>query len=200
MIDSIRGTVESLEEQYLLLRVGSVVLRLLVPGYFLRRLSPGESAEFPVYFHFQMEGNRAIPLLVAFPDITDRQFFESFISVSGVGVRAAVKALARPVSEIASAIAAGDTDLLRSLPGIGNARAKQIVASLQDEMKSLYGDGYRSAVTQSGAFYEARSVLMQLGIPAFEVDQLLGGASAELDENATASDLVRMVMRERGSR
>jgi len=140
MIDSVRGMVESLEEQHVLLRVGSVVLRLLVPGYFLRRLSPGESVEFPVYFHLQMEGNRAVPLLVAFPDRSDRQFFESFISVSGVGVRAAVKALARPVLEIASAIAAGDTDLLRSLPGIGNARAKQIVARLQDEGPSTRPD------------------------------------------------------------
>ena len=200
MIDSIRGMVESLEEQHVLLRVGSVVLRLLVPGYFLRRLSPGESVEFPVYFHFQMEGNRAVPLLVAFPDISDRQFFESFISVSGVGVRAAVKALARPVQEIASAIAAGDTDLLRSLPGIGNARAKQIVARLQDEMHSLYGAGSLSAGTGAGALYEARSVLIQLGIPAFEAGELLGKVAAELDENATASDLVRGVMRERGDR
>ncbi len=200
MIDSVRGMVESLEEQHVLLRVGSVVLRLLVPGYFLRRLSPGESVEFPVYFHLQMEGNRAVPLLVAFPDRSDRQFFESFISVSGVGVRAAVKALARPVLEIASAIAAGDTDLLRSLPGIGNARAKQIVARLQDEMRSLYGVGPLSEGTGSEALYEARSVLVQLGIPAFEAGELLGKVSAELDENATASDLVRRAMRERGRR
>jgi Holliday junction DNA helicase RuvA len=198
MIDSIRGTVEGTDEQALLLRTGPAVLRLLVPGYFLRDLSPGETVDLTVYFHLQIEGNRAVPLMVAFPDEYDRRFFESFISVSGVGVRAAVKALARPVRDIASAIAGGDTDLLRSLPGIGAARAKQIVARLQDEMKATYGAGAAPPGEGSGALYEARAVLVQLGIPVYEADELLRKVSAGLDPGATASDLVRGVMRERG--
>ena len=200
MIDSIRGTVEGTDDQHVLLRVGTVVLRLMVPGYHLRHVSRGENAEFMVYFHLQMEGNRAVPLLVGFPDSGDREFFESFISVSGVGVRAAVKALARPVAEIASAIAAGDTDLLRSLPGIGNARAKQIVARLQDGMKETYGTAAGRLSGDSTAVYEARSVLVQLGIPVFEADELLGRIAAELGDGATSSDLVRRAMTERGRR
>jgi len=195
MLESIRGRVERLDDQHIYLESGAFVLRLLAPAYFLRMLSPGDSGNFPVYFHLQSEGNRIVPLVVAFPDGSDREFFEKFISVSGVGVRAAVKALTRPASEIACAIAAGDHALLKSLPGIGNARAKQIVARLQDQMTAMYGSLPEAGDSTSSALYEARAVLIQLGIPASEVGELIRRVSNELGPEAGSSDLVRQVMK-----
>lgn len=194
MIESIRGTVVDTGDSTIYLRTGPVVLTILAPGYFLRRVSVGQTLDVPVYLHFQMEGNRIVPLVVGFPEIRDREFFEQFISVSGVGVKAAVKALARPPFEIAGAIASENYAYLTALPGIGNKRARQIVARLQDQMEKVYGS--LSAVSpDTTALSEARAVLRQLGIPASESENLLLKTIKEIGEDAETSDIIKCAMR-----
>ncbi|MCK5065481.1 MAG: hypothetical protein KAQ97_09370 [Candidatus Fermentibacteraceae bacterium] len=194
MIESIRGTVVDTGDSTINLRTGPVVLMILTPGYFLRRIEVGQTLDVPVYLHFQMEGNRMVPIIVGFPEIRDREFFEQFISVSGVGVKAAVKALARPPEEIASAIASEDYAYLTALPGIGNKRAKQIVARLQDQMVKVYGS--LSAVSPgSAALNEARAVLRQLGIPSSEAETLLARTLKELGDDADTPEMVKCAMR-----
>src|SRR5207247_2322031 len=57
--------------------------------------------------------------------------FELFCTVDKVGVRKAMKALVRPIKEIADAIQRQDPKWLTSLPGIGPATAEQVVATLK---------------------------------------------------------------------
>lgn len=193
MIESVRGTVEGTAESCILVRTGPVVLRVLAPGYFLRSVVPGREVELPVYLHLQMEGNRIVPLIVGFSDERAREFFERFISVSGVGVRAAVRALEQPPDRIASAIACGDCDYLTGLPGIGMKRARQIVAGLQEQMRSMY-EGEISPAGDTGARAEAMAVLRQLGVPLSEASVLVDGALDELDGEAATSDIVKRAM------
>lgn len=175
------------------------MVNVLTPGYFLRRISPGTHLDMPVYLHLQMEGNRVVPLLVGFPDKRDREFFEKFISVSGVGVRAAVKALEQPPDRIASAIASEDCAYLTTLPGIGNKRARQIIAGLQEQMKLMYG-GISAEGTSGGPRGEARAVLRQLGVPLAEADSLIEKACQQLEEGASTAEVVKRAMRIRSSR
>lgn len=198
MLDSIRGTVEAVNDGSVLLRTGPIVLGLLAPGYFARRISPGQVLDVPVYLHLQMEGNRVVPILVGFPDKRDREFFEQFISVSGVGVRAAVKALARPPAEIASAIAGEDHGYLTTLPGIGAKRAREIVARLQDQMEKAYG--HSASAGMEGPSGEARAVLRQLGMTPGEIEGLVREAIKDVGPDAESSEIVRQAMRIRSRR
>ena len=199
MLESIKGYVEKTDDAVIHLRIGAAVLHLLAPGYFLRRVSPGRTMEVPVYLHLQLERNRIVPLMVGFPDRRDREFFEKFISVSGVGVRAAVKALQQPPERIASAIAAEDYQYLTTLPGIGKKRARQIVAGLHGQMQKMYGDFTSSPVTE-GAGAEARAVLGQLGVSAAEAQRLIDEARSELDDDADTSSIVKKAMQLRSRR
>lgn len=197
MVDRIEGVVEAVGEDHILLRTGPVVLRLLAPGYFLRRVRAGQGLQVPVHLHLQMEGNHVVPLMVAFPSSEDRGFFQRFISVSGVGVRGAVKALARPAAEIARTIARGDSKALTVLPGIGKARAKTIVAKLQDSLAKEYpfdaaSNGEHAAVA------EAAGVLRQLGIDSSTASDLASRAHRKLGDEAGSAALVKLAMRLRG--
>jgi holliday junction DNA helicase RuvA len=58
-------------------------------------------------------------------------FFDLFCTVDKVGVKKAIKALVRPIQEIADAIQRQDSKWLTTLPGIGPATADQIVATLR---------------------------------------------------------------------
>ena len=81
-----------------------------------------------------MTPSSGVPVLVGFLNEVERDFFLEFIKVSGIGPRAAVKALNKAIGEIAQAIDRGDTKYLKTLPGIGEQKAKEIVAKLQGKM------------------------------------------------------------------
>lgn len=196
MLESIRGRVTGTDQSYILLEVGALTVRLLAPGYFIRHVSAGDESLFFLLFQIVNEGNKGVPLAVAFPSIPDRDFFVKFISVSGVGVRAAAKAMVIPPSELAAAIATGDIKVLKSLPGIGNSRAKQIVAKLQDVMSN--SDFISSVPSATGTTADARAILEQLGIPSSEAVSLMNKAIEELGADVSASELVRTAMKSRG--
>ena len=75
-----------------------------------------------------MQG-RVVPRLIGFPPRRNWTF--SIVLYGGKGrVRKALKALVRPVKEIANAIQRQDAKWLTTLPGVGAATAEQIVATL----------------------------------------------------------------------
>lgn len=75
--------------------------------------------------------SRLLPRLVGFTSAIDREFFEIFCSVDGVGARKALRAMVRPVRELARSIQDQDVKLLATFPGIGEATAERIVAKLR---------------------------------------------------------------------
>ncbi len=77
-----------------------------------------------------MQG-RVVPRLIGFMTEHEMDFFDLFCTVDKVGVKKAIKALVRPIKEIADAIQRQDAKWLTTLPGIGAATAEQIVATLR---------------------------------------------------------------------
>ena len=59
--------------------------------------------------------SRLVPRLVGFLSAIDREFFEIFCSVDGVGVRKALRAMVRPVRELARSIQDQDVKILVDL-------------------------------------------------------------------------------------
>jgi len=75
--------------------------------------------------------------LIGFLERVEKEFLQVFTSVSGLGVRKALKAMQIPVSEIASAIEYSDESVLKRLPDIGPKTAKKIIAELQGKMSKF---------------------------------------------------------------
>jgi Holliday junction DNA helicase RuvA len=95
----------------------------------------------------------------------EKDFFEIFITVSGIGPRAALKALDKPISLIAQAIDQGDLVFLKSLPGIGAQRAKEIVAKLQNKVGKfglIQDRSQKTVLIGKDIADEAMDVLLQL--------------------------------------
>ena len=100
---------------------------------------------------------RMIPRLVGFLSPIDREFFDIFCSVDGVGVRKALRAMVRPVRELARTIEDQDVKMLATYPGIGEAMAERIVAKLRRKVGKFAlivspdGDRRRRAAETNGA-------------------------------------------------
>lgn len=88
-----------------------------------------------------LDGNpnqgRVVPRLVGFLSFVEREFFELFCSVDGVGAKKALRAMVRPVKDIAEMIEGQDAKGLSTLPGIGPATADRIIAKLRRKMSKF---------------------------------------------------------------
>ena len=126
----------------LLVRVNSLCYEVYVPSGIASRLrqAPEGERRNPVtlytiyYIDGAVGGGHLTPKLVGFLDPLDREFFEVFTTVPGVGFMKALKCLVRPLNEIALAIERGDTAFLEGLPHIGKKTADRIVTELRGKM------------------------------------------------------------------
>jgi Holliday junction DNA helicase RuvA len=144
LISEITGEVlyDRMRRNALLVRVSALCYEILVPsGIALRlRQTPPDERPNPLTFYTiyyidgGVGGGRLTPKLVGFLDPLDREFFEAFTDVPGVGFAKALKCLVRPMNEIAQAIERGDVRLLQELPGIGLKMAERISTELRGKM------------------------------------------------------------------
>ena len=123
MITRLRGKLVAVDEGKVMIAVDSITYELLIPAAdvekHLDRIS--QQIEFHTlhYFEGQSQGSSFIPRLVGFSCDRDREFFQLFTTVKGIGNRKALRALIRPFGEIATAIANKDSSALLSLPELG---------------------------------------------------------------------------------
>ncbi len=138
MISRIEGELESIEQGRATLRCGHLSHEILVTASDSERLAEqvGQTISFHTleYLEAQGQGTSFVPRLLGFSSSRDREFFELFTTVKGIGNRKALRSLQLPLGRIASAIAAGDTALLTSLPEIGRRTAETIIVDLKDRI------------------------------------------------------------------
>lgn len=138
MISGITGKVLEKGLNYLVLDLCGLSYEVFIPTCVMQGLDKSMASDGKIslltYHYYQVEQAKSIPVLIGFLSQVEKDFFEIFITVSGIGPRAALKALNKPISLIAKAIDEGDLVFLKSLPGIGEQRAKEIVAKLQNKV------------------------------------------------------------------
>jgi Holliday junction DNA helicase RuvA len=138
MITRISGLLVALNESSATVRVGGFDYQVLVPDVVRRQLQSRVNEEIVLRTMEFLEGNpqqgRLVPRMIGFTSEAEQSFFEHFCSVDGVGVRKALRAMVRPVREIAVAVEEQDVKGLSALPGIGPAMAERIVAKLRRKM------------------------------------------------------------------
>jgi holliday junction DNA helicase RuvA len=132
---AVRGILQSVAEESLTLRIDPFDVEVLVPDHTRRVMSSKLGEAVALHTIFYIEGSammgRMVPRLVGFATTIDREFFDIFCSVDGVGVRKALRAMVRPVREFARVIQDQDVKVLATFPGIGEATAERIVAKLR---------------------------------------------------------------------
>src|SRR2546421_7280195 len=135
MITKIRGVISRVLDEEIRLQVGAMEYQVLVPEFVRRILQHRHGEEITLhtseYFESNQTQSRMVPRLIGFLHEIELDFFELFCTVDKVGVRKAMKALVRPIREIADAIQRQDSKWLTSLPGVGPATAEQVVATLR---------------------------------------------------------------------
>jgi Holliday junction DNA helicase RuvA len=154
------------------------------------------------YIDGAVGGGHLIPKLVGFLDPIDREFFEAFTTVPGVGFMRALKCLVRPLNEIAQAIERSDTLFLEELPYVGAKTAERIVTELRGKMAkfALARSNEPLSLEQESAAElktEAIEVLKQLEYSGAEAERMVAQIFAKHKNLKNIEDCLRKVFEQR---
>lgn len=135
MIGKLRGRVDEVFEDSVLLDVGGVCYHAYCSARTLAALPPaGQAATLIIETHVREDHFH----LYGFPDTLERDWFRLLVSVQGVGNKIALAILSASSPErIAQAILAKDTAAFRAISGIGPKLAERIVTELKDKVAKL---------------------------------------------------------------
>jgi holliday junction DNA helicase RuvA len=204
MISRITGKILEKGSNYLVLDLGALGYNIFIPSCVMQHIDESCAADGRIslltYHYYQVDQAKSVPILIGFLSQVEKDFFEVFITVSGIGPRAALKALNKPISLIAKAIDEGDLSLLKSLPGIGEQRAKEIVAKLQNKVGKfglIQERDTQIKTTVKGISEEALDVLLQL---QYKRSEAIGMIKKVLELNTqvnTAEELLNLVYKQR---
>lgn len=204
MIVRISGRLATVGEGSAVVEAGALAYELLVPGSAQIELLQRVGDEVTLHTHQYLEGNPAqshlMPRLLGFLSADERAFFLAFITVRGVGMRKALRAMAVPAHQIAAAIRADDQRALTQLPEIGKKMAAEIVATLQDRLDAFVSQANVAAPsTPARRLSETQrlaiDILIQWGDRRGDAERLVQAAVEAEPNLATPEDIVRTAYR-----
>jgi Holliday junction DNA helicase RuvA len=167
MIYGLTGKLEQVGLNYVVLNVGGVEYKVVVP--LNQEKQPAVGQEVHVFTHLNIREGGAD--LYGFLKEEDLGLFGLLISVSGVGPKSAMAILSvAPAAKIKASIAKGDPDLLRRSSGIGRKTAERIIVELKDKMGVIGSEGSTGLVESDQDVYEA---LISLGYQRRKIEDVL---------------------------
>jgi len=205
MITKISGTLERVDptSNAVELAIGPLVHEVLVTELVRRGLQ--QQIGKPIVLHTleYLEGNptrgNLVPRLVGFLSEVEREFFELICEVDGVGVRKALRAIIRPVGEIATLIEEQDAKALSTLPGIGAATAERMIAKLRRRMPKFALLVAREAPGDTGivgdVFSETYEVLRSLGHSESDARRLVDALRSEKKKPKDVQEALESIYR-----
>jgi Holliday junction DNA helicase RuvA len=208
MIAKISGKLVQKTDHSLFIDVQGICYEVMVPTPVLARIQEDVDEQGCVhlvtYEYIQISPSSGIPVLVGFLNEVEKDFFLQFIKVSGIGPRAAVKALDKPISEISRAIDEGNQKFLQTLPGIGQQKAKEIIAKLQGKVGKYGLIQDKQGVSSVGLAQEkpdwqeeVLNVLLQLQYKKQEANEMIHKALERSPDVKSAEELLNEIYKQR---
>jgi Holliday junction DNA helicase RuvA len=185
MIAFLHGTLVEKTPSVVTLDVGGVGYEVFISLNTYDRLpATGSPCRLLTHHHIREDAQ----ILFGFVQPEEKTMFERLLDVNGVGPKLALGVLSGlTVSELAVAIADGDTKRISSVHGIGKKTAERIVIELRDKVNPLEA---LASKTADGASANAvlRDTVLALTSLGFQQDQARKMAQAAHDAEPAIAD------------
>jgi len=202
MITKITGKLLSVRTDSVTLGIDAFEHEVLICEFARRQLQHqlGQSVSLHTiqYIDGNTQGGRLTPRMVGFLNEAEREFFNLFCSVDGVGTKKALRAMVRPVAEVAELISEQSAKGLSGLPGIGPATAERIIAKLRRKVpkfallitEDIAGD---AGTIEHDLATEVFDILRSLGHGEADARRLIEDAMSAKKKFKDAEDLINSV-------
>jgi len=186
MIATLRGEVSQIEENALILEVGGVGLRVLVPAPLRTKAKTGE--KIFLFTHLQVREDALT--LYGFESQADRELFNILLGVDGVGPKVALSVLSTmTLDAIQRAVFADEPEVLSRVPGVGKKTAQKMGIHLKDKLKP--SDTLSQVASMSDKDSEVLAALTALGYSIVEaqaaIQSIPKDASDDVEERLRLS-------------
>jgi len=167
VIVSLRGVVQHIGDDELILEVGGVGLRVAVPRSVLQDMP---EVGQPLFLLTHLVVRESSLSLFGFSTTEQKELFELLIQVRGIGPRLALAVLSHLSPDVLrSAVARDQPEVLARVPGVGRKTGQKIIFHLKDRLATTLEDiGVPSEVDT-----EVLSVLTALGYSLVEAQAAL---------------------------
>jgi Holliday junction DNA helicase RuvA len=193
MISQLTGTLDSIEQNSIIMDVNGVGYRIYVPLSSLSAL-PRVGEKMKIYTHHVVREDAND--LYGFLRKEERNLFSMLISVSGIGPRSAAAIMGGiKMEDLVIAITKGNVDLITRTPGIGLKTAQKLVIELKEKIAKAYSisasDVVKGMPADSPLMSEAVSALMTLGYTAREAKEAIVGSGLDLAKASGVEEVIR---------
>ncbi len=172
MIALLEGKIELKTSKIAIINVSGVGYRVFCAKSVLNKFKNGEKTKLFIY----LCARENILDLYGFLSFGDLEFFETLISVSGIGPKAALSIMSlAPVKILKQAIASGQKSLLTKVSGIGQRTAERIILELKDKISVPITD-----IKRLDSNSEAIDALVSLGYTIRQAREALEQVSAKI--------------------
>lgn len=211
MIVQISGNVIDVGENSVTIEVGDIAHEILVPtsvvNSYRGKLKGREDDGKDVFYTIQyIEGSSGhgnqFMRLVGFKRKIEKDFFQLYTSVEGIGYKTALKSLIFPIQKIALAVEKNDIVVLKKLPHIGTRTAEKMVATLKGRMQKFTLDLENqplAAHPQSDLHSEVLQVLSQVGYREQESSLLIEKAMEASPGMETSEEVIQEIFKMRNT-
>ena len=203
MFSRISGSVLERTGELARLEAGGLVYDVVLPPSVVTKVPESGMVTLEIYPHFALDGNAGRYTFFGFSNAIEREFFEALLSVASIGPKSAARAFSAPMARIARAIDEGDHAFLKTLPGIGQQKARDIVAKLQGKVARflLIQDAPQRALPEQAPMpefaSEALAVLLQLAYKRTEAEAMIAETLERAPDVADAETLLAEIYRRR---
>lgn len=174
MISYIRGRLQEIYEESLIVETGGIGYQIQVPFSMLSEALVGSEIQVYTYLYI---GQDQAPRLYGFSAREDLDVFKLLIGVSGIGPKGAIGVLsAISPDDLRFAVLSEDAKTIARAPGIGVKTAKKLILELKDkfkledafELKRNHEEALASGAAPQDRKGEAVQALTALGYSASE--------------------------------
>jgi len=187
MIQTIRGIVQHIGEDFIVLEVGGIGFRIAVSAAVLdTRPEIGK----PAFVHTSMLFRQDEFKLYGFSSTEERGVFELLLGISGVGPKLAMGILSHMSPEVLRrAVVEQQPQAFSGVPGVGRKTAEKIIFNLKD----TFSGPEVQPVRRSEADTEVLAALTALGYSLVEAQSALQSIPEDAPEDVEAR--VRIALR-----
>lgn len=188
MISGLKGKLESLGSNWAIVNVSGISFQVFMPTSTLSTLG-AIGKEVKLYTHLHLREDNVA--LYGFGSAEELALFQTLLSVSGIGPKLGIAMLsAMDVPQLTMAIASGNADLLRGIPGIGKKTAERIVLELKDKIGAGWVATRELEAVQGNS--EVLAALTSLGYSVSEATQAI--ASLPTTPQLSVEEKIRLAL------
>jgi holliday junction DNA helicase RuvA len=178
MIASLRGTIQDISTDNIILEIGGVGFQVYLPAPIREQLKPNQSVFLFTYLVVREDSLT----LYGFDTRESKELFGLLLGVSGIGPRLALSVLSTLTPEaIRRAVFHEQAEVFSRVPGVGKKTAQKILLHLQDRVPAEVG--LEPVAEFSDVDGEVLNALTALGYSVVEAQAAIQSIPRDTDQD-----------------